>query len=94
MNRNPYPTRQGFGLRYFRAARAIRNYGLGWSQEEAGMYTRGFDGCFENYDGDAVVWQLMREAQTDENLALGIRRMGVNVWPQWHAIYTANMLKI
>jgi hypothetical protein len=86
---NPYPTRIGFGLRYFRAAQALRRYGQGWSAQDAGMYTRAFDSCFENFDGDALVWRLMDRARVDEDLARGIRLMGENVWPQWEAIYRA-----
>jgi hypothetical protein len=89
MSKNPYPTCKGFGLRFFHAAACIRRYGRGWSQEEAGMYTRAFDNCFENFDGDAVVWQIVRDAQTDDDLARRIRLMGEKLWPQWQAIYEA-----
>jgi hypothetical protein len=49
--------------------------------------SRSFDNCFEMFDGSAVVWGLMQQAQTNETLAEGIRRMGKNVWPEWMAIY-------
>lgn len=87
MPRNPYPTRPGFGLRFARALRVLSNYGLGWSEEECGVYTRTMDNCFENGDGDAVVWALMNRAMTDPTLETGIRRMGEKVWPHWLSIY-------
>jgi hypothetical protein len=56
-SRNPYPTKPGFGLRVARLTRALKHYGMGWSEEDAGMYSRTFDNRLENYDGDAVVWR-------------------------------------
>jgi hypothetical protein len=83
--KNPYPRRQGFGLRVANAKRALRRLGRDCLAE---IYTRGFDNCFEMFDGDAVVWALMREAVTgDEILERGIRNMGKDVWPHWLAVY-------
>jgi hypothetical protein len=50
---------------------------------------RGFDNCFEMFDGDAVVWALMHEAAEgrDDALKRGIRNMGASVWPQWLEVY-------
>jgi hypothetical protein len=85
--RNPYPTRKGFGLRVANARRALRRLGEGCL---ANVYTRGFDACFEMFDGDAVVWALMHAALSgDLVLERGIRNMGDQVWPQWLAVYHA-----
>ena len=86
-SRNPYPTKPGFGLRVARLTRALKHYGMGWSEEDAGMYSRTFDNCLENYDGDAVVWAVMDKAMRDEDIARGIRLMGEKVWPHWESIY-------
>ena len=61
ITKNPYPRRQGFSLRVANAKRALRRLGRDCL---ADIYTRGFDNCFEMFDGDAVVWALMREAVT------------------------------
>lgn len=36
--------------------------------------SRAFDGCFENYDGDAVVVALVRRAERNERLAENLPR--------------------
>jgi len=89
MTGNPYPKRPGFPQRVARAIHAIAQFGRGKTYSAAGMDSRGFDSCFENCDGDAVVWQIMHNACTNPDLERGIRRMGANVWPQWEAIYKA-----
>jgi hypothetical protein len=89
---NPYPTKPGFGLRVARATRILKRYGMGWSQDECGIYSRAFDNCFENFDGDAVVWALMEKAARDEDIAKGIRLMGAAVWPQWLEVYRRHEL--
>ena len=61
-NKNPYPTRKGFGLRVYHAAKAIRKLGR---DPYANIYTRGFDNCFENNDGSAVVWALIDFPDSD-----------------------------
>jgi len=82
---NPYPRRQGFALRVANARRALRRLGRDCL---ADIYTRGFDSCFEMFDGDAVVWALMRDAVNgDALLEQGIRNMGKAVWPQWLDVY-------
>jgi hypothetical protein len=55
--KNPYPTFSGFGLRVANAKKAIKRLGL---DPHAEIYTRAFDNCFENFDGDAVVFALMK----------------------------------
>jgi len=85
--RNPYPTRKGFGLRVANAAKSIRKLGIDC---DADIYTRGFDSCFENFDGDAVVWALMDKAVNgDINLEIGIKRMSNNdrLWHSWMKVY-------
>ena len=75
--KNPYPRRQGFALRVANAKRALRRLGRDCF---ADIYTRGFDNCFEMFDGDAVVWALMHEAVNgDDVLERGIRNMGKDV---------------
>lgn len=59
---NPYPKYQGFGLRVHRAETAFKKLAL---DHFADIYTRGFDNCFEMYDGDAVVWALMDKASKE-----------------------------
>lgn len=83
---NPYQTNPGFGLRYHHARKALEKFGKDYN---ARPYSRGFDNCFENFDGDAVVWALMHEAIEcrNEYLAEGIKRMGENVWPRWLEAY-------
>lgn len=56
---SPYPANSGFGLRVHHAEKAIRKLG---DDTWANIYTRGFDNCFENGDGDAVVWALIHKA--------------------------------
>lgn len=88
--RNPYPTRPGFGLRVANARRALRRLG---EDCLADIYTRGFDSCFEMFDGEAVVWALMQGALSgDYVLERGIRNMGDKVWPQWLAVYRGKAL--
>lgn len=59
---NPYPTYAGFGLRVYRAKQAIERLSR---DRYADIYTRGFDNCFENGDGSAVVWALMHKAHAE-----------------------------
>ena len=78
MTNNPYPTYSGFGLRVHRAGNAIKKLAL---DPFADIYTRGFDNCFEMYDGSAVVWALMDKAIKEPDcygqslLTEGIQRM-------------------
>lgn len=78
MTNNPYPKYNGFGLRVHRAEQAIRKLA---DNPHADIYTRGFDNCFEMYDGNAVVWALMHKAlqEPDERgqclLTRGIQTM-------------------
>jgi len=82
---NPYERRHGFGLRVACATKALRRLG---EDCLANIYTRGFDNCFEMFDGDAVVWALMHAAiGGDVRLERGIRNMGKDVWPHWLEIY-------
>jgi hypothetical protein len=83
---NPYPRKAGFGLRLANAKRALRRLGRDCL---ANIYTRAFDNCFENFDGDAVVWALMHKAIEGHDAVLerGIRNMGASVWPHWLEVY-------
>jgi hypothetical protein len=54
----------------------------------ANIYTRGFDNCFEMFDGTTVVRALMHEAVSgDVLLERGIGNMGKAVWPHWLEVY-------
>lgn len=86
---NPYPRCEGFGLRYLRAKALLERYAR---DDRKRPYCRTFDNCFENDDGDAVVWALVNTALRnracgDSHLFDGIHRLGPNVWPDWRAIY-------
>lgn len=82
---NIYPTLPGFGLRVHHARTAIKKYAL---DSESRPYSRTYDNCFENGDGDAVVWQLMRDViNGDELLERGIRSMGGQLFADWMNIY-------
>jgi len=71
VKQNPYPTQPGFGLRVANAKRALKKLARDpWNR--APVASRGFDNCFENFDGEAVVWALMHAARTDDELASGI----------------------
>lgn len=87
MRRNPYVTLPGFGLRVANAKRALKRLG---SDCTANIFTRGFDNCFEMYDGEAVVWALMDAALNgDDLLAEGIRVAGERMWADWLKLYRA-----
>lgn len=61
---NPYPKNPGFGLRVHHAETAIRKLANDASLD---IYTRGFDNCFENGYGDAVVFALMHKALAERS---------------------------
>lgn len=63
-----YPETPGpFWQRVQLAAQCIAN--------DTGIGSRGFDGCFEQYDGAFVIAALDRLAQTDARLRAGIDRL-------------------
>jgi hypothetical protein len=81
---NPYPIHPGFGFRVMNAAKALRKYG---ENPNYRLFTRSFDNCFENYDGDAVIFALMAKAIKEKTagqpaLHEGIKRAygGVVPW--------------
>lgn len=85
MGNNPYCTQPGFGLRVHRARSALKKFAINSADRPT---SRSFDNCFEMYDGDAVVWQLMRDVVTgDELLERGIRRMGGQLFADWMNVY-------
>jgi hypothetical protein len=89
MPQNPYPTQPGFGLRVHHAMQALKK--LAAEPWNRGLVnTRGFDNCFENFDGAAVVWALMHAAQTDSALAEGIAVLGGpsgSMQEHWRRVY-------
>lgn len=94
---NPYPKNPGFGLRVHHTEKALRKLA---AEPWANIYSRGFDNCFENGDGDAVVFALMHKAYAERSqhpggyseLAEGIGYMFRSTVsldgfpPQWEAI--------
>ncbi|GEM_PF-1829132 len=89
---NPFPTQKGFVLRVANAKRSLERLGR---DGLAHIYTRGFDNCFENYDGKAVIWQLMHDALNgNADLERGIRNMGGTCWEHWLALYNAAQPKL
>lgn len=78
MEKNPYQKHKGFGLRVHRAESMLRRYGHDFDYD---LHTRGFDNCFEMFDGDAVVFALMHKAYAEPDkhgqtlLTNGIQRM-------------------
>ena len=88
--KNPYPTQKGFGLRVAYARRALIEYACGndtitdrtTGEEYSRINSRAMDNCFENHDGDAVVWALMHAALQEPDryrqslMTEGIRKQG------------------
>ncbi len=84
-NANPFPTYKGFGLRVANAKRALERLGR---DSLARIYTRGFDSCFEHFDGKAVIWQLMHDALNgNADLERGIRNLGRTCWDEWLVLH-------
>ena len=93
---NPYPRKKGFGLRVYRAEKAIKKLA---ADPFANIYSRAFDNCFEMGDGDAVVWALMHKAHQEVDpygqslLTRGIQEMfrrtlGGQKYPEdWLKVY-------
>ena len=60
--KNPYPKESGFQKRMNYAKRALIRYG---DDSNYDIFTRAFDDCFENHDGEAVVFALMKAAKKE-----------------------------
>lgn len=88
---NPFPTKKGFGLRLHYAAEALRKYGLDPSCSTYAQVAnnRKFDNCFENFDGDAVVYAIMClvHEKHDADLCRGIKLLGGTLWEDWERHY-------
>jgi hypothetical protein len=71
---NPHPKQPGFHNRVKSATNRLLKYGKHWNGDNySKLYCRAMDNCFENSDGDAVVWQLMHKAQSDSRLLQAIK---------------------
>ncbi len=88
--KNPYFQGRGFGLRRNYAEITFRRYGADVTYP---IFTRTFDNCFENHDGDAVVFALMNKAEEElastghSSLMEGIKRMfGGEIPARWQQI--------
>ncbi|MCB0634219.1 MAG: hypothetical protein KDD15_31020 [Lewinella sp.] len=89
--KNPFPTYKGFGLRVAYAGKALRNYGLNPQKTKVAQCIRSksFENCFEEFDGDAVVYALMAKVyeQNDHFLKNGIMLLGDALWEDWNRHY-------
>ena len=84
---NPYSVRPGFSGRVADAAEALRRLASN-PLNRASVQARNFDNCFEMWDGNAVIWELVNRAhEGDELLARGIAALGPTVWHDWCEIY-------
>ena len=61
MDTNPYPRLRGMHKRVSYAVSRLKQLCDRWDARYR-ISTRGFDNCFEEQDGDAVVWQIMHRA--------------------------------
>lgn len=97
MAANPYAQQSGFGLRVQYASKCLLIRGT-LPHEQRGEYhydkcaSRQFDNCFENNDGDAVVFALMEKAEQLPQLANGIKSLGGSLWDDWCKVYEAGKL--
>ncbi len=99
---NPYPTRTGLGLRVAYAAATLRDLARGndgatdprTGEEYSRAHSRPMDNCFENDDGEAVVWALMEKAQSDRVLMDGIRAFMGGGFEDWQRVYAGPQLKL
>ena len=94
--KNPFPKNNGFDNHLQYAKTTIYEYGKNQDSEDNYnniLNNRKFDDCFENGDGDALVFALMREVQTNSNLYLlnGISAMGTLM--KWTNFYTKKIKK-
>jgi hypothetical protein len=82
-----YPTFQGFNKRLRHGIKHLKR--LGEDQFYRGCFDRTLDRCFENSDGDAMVFCLMAAAETDPILLMGIKRFCGNgkALEQWLNCY-------
>ena len=86
MTGNPYPTRPGFSARVAFAHNALKLleagrddvYCAAIGETYSRVHSRKMDDCFENDDGRAVVWELMRRAAGDPGLLRAIQVMNGN----------------
>jgi hypothetical protein len=65
--KNPYPQQPGFKKRVAYVKAALIRYAHDSSYH---IFTRAFDDCFENYDGDAVVFALGDRAKKMLKMAI------------------------
>lgn len=89
---NPCPTQEGFELRLAYASKALMQRGV-IPDYNRGIYEhdltarRAFDNCFENFDGNAVVFALMEKAQRIPQLMAGIVSMGGTMLEDWGRVH-------
>jgi hypothetical protein len=83
--KNTYPKQEGFQKRVYFARNALIQYAI---DSHYDIFTRAFDDCFENFDGDAVVFALAERAKKDarngDNLLLkGMKKVFGNNPDSW-----------
>lgn len=82
---NPYPRYKGFSARVAYAECRLTKL----SQDpHCLIFTRAFDNCFENGDGDAVVFALMQKSAQNPLLLKGIEQLqDGKVPPSWLELF-------
>lgn len=93
---NPYPTKPGFPARVAYAVARLKALAEGRDQRYCKLTNewysaasdRKMDNCFENYDGDAVAWEIMRRSVDDATLRRGAEMSFGNAeaFAHWKAI--------
>ena len=97
---NPFSKNNGFNNRLRYARENISAYGR--DQNSQANYNnvfnnRKFDDCFENGDGNAIVYAIMHEAYTksDHDLLIGISAIGTFMkWKRFYDIARNNQVNV
>ena len=83
---NPFPTKKGFGLRVHYVCKRIKEYAQNPYSDLAFhqvMNNRKVDNCFENNDGDALVYTIMEtiHEKNDTQLLISILNLVLPFFP-------------
>lgn len=82
---NPYPRLPGFSNRVAYAEHRLCQLA---QDPHCPIFTRAFDNCFEEGDGEAVVFALMNKATRNPLLIKGIQQAHHGEVPQlWQALF-------
>ncbi len=90
--KNPFATQPGFGLRVHYATNAIKSFGcnpLSTTAYDGVFNNRKFDNCFENHDGQAVIYAIMKNIheKNDHLLLKGVKAIDSTVVDRWNVYY-------